>query len=344
MISFLWFPFSRNALITQMQKSPFSLATDGSNDNGMLKMNPLAVRIFDINLGKVKTSLLDMCVLKGGTVEELFRTIDNCMSSFGIPWDNCVAVGVDNTSVNMGKNNSIKTRVLERNSSVYFNGCPCHIVHNTASAASSAFSSATGFDVEDMMVDLFYWFDYSTKRKNKLAEYAEFCDQEYRQIVKHVSTRWLSLEKSVTRTLTQYASLKSYFLSEQESTARFKRLKDAFKDPITEVYLLFFQAALQIFMQLNLFLQREEPLIGAMNQAIRRFLRLLACKFVAPVTVKAAKTNEELLDPVNHLYGKEIFLGYQILECLFFLATQNSLHLINGKHFVNTMPCSCYNQ
>ena len=52
-------------------------------------------------------------------------------------------------------------------------------MHNTASAASSAFSSATGFDVEDMMVDRFSWFDYSTKRKNKLAEYAEFCDQEY---------------------------------------------------------------------------------------------------------------------------------------------------------------------
>lgn len=86
-----------------MQKSPFSLATDGSNDNGMLKMNPLTVRIFDINLGKVKTSLLDMCVSKGGTAEEFFTTIDNCMPSFGIPWDKCVAVGVDNTSMNMGK-------------------------------------------------------------------------------------------------------------------------------------------------------------------------------------------------------------------------------------------------
>lgn len=290
-----------------MQNSPYSLATDGSNDNGLLKMNPLTVRIFDVNLGKVKTSLLDMCVSKGGTAEELFSAIDNCMSSFAIRWENCVAVGVDNTSVNLGKNNSIKTRVQEKNTSVYFNGCPCHIVHNTASAASSAFSAATGFDVEDTMIDLYYWFDYSTKRKNKLAEYAEFCDQDYRQIVKHVSTRWLSLEKSVARTLTQYASLKSYFLSEQESTARFKRLKNAFTDPMTEVYLMFFQSALQIFLQLNLFLQREEPLIGTMDQAMKRFLRLLACKFIAPVTVKAAKTFEELLDPVNHLYGKEIF-------------------------------------
>ena len=97
------------------------------------------------------------------------------------------------------------------------NGCPWHIKHNTGSAASSAFSTGTGFDVEDMMDDLFYWFDYSTKQKNKLVEYAEFCDQEYRQIVKHVSTRWLSLEKSVSWTFTQYASFKSYFLSESKS-------------------------------------------------------------------------------------------------------------------------------
>lgn len=248
-----------------------------------------------------------MCMSKGGTAEKLFSSIDNCMSSFGISWSNCVAVGVDNTSVNAGKKNSLMARVQQRNRSTYFNGCPCHIVHNTSAAAASAFSCTTGFEVEDMMVDLYYWFDYSTKRKNKLAEYADFCDQEYRQIVKHVSTRWLSLEKPVTRTLTQYASLRSHFLSEQESSARFKRLKDAFSDPLTEVYLLFFQASLQIFLQLNLFLQGEDPLIGSMNQAMKRFLRLLACKFIAPVTVKAASTYEELLDPINHLNGKEIF-------------------------------------
>ena len=210
---------TRNSLTTEMQKSPFSLTTDESNNDNLLKMNPLIVRIFDVNLGKVKTSLLDMCTSKGGTAEELFSSIDNCMSSFGISSDNCVAIGADNASVNMGKKNSIKTRVLACNSSVYFNGCACHIVHNTSASAGSAFSCVTGFDVEDMMVDLYYWFNYSTKRKNKLAEYAEFCDQEYRKIVKHLSTRWLSLEKSITRMLRQYPSLKSYFLSEQESSA-----------------------------------------------------------------------------------------------------------------------------
>lgn len=76
---------------------------------------------------------------------------------------------------------------------------------------------------------------------------------------------------------------------------------------MTEVYLLFFQASLQIFLQLNLFLQREDPLIGSMNQAMKWFLRLLAREFIPPVTVKATSTYEELLNPINHLNGKEIF-------------------------------------
>ena len=53
-----------------------------------------------------------------------------------ILWEHCVGVGVDNTSVNIGKNNSIMTRVQEKNSSAYFMGCPCHIIHNAAGKAS----------------------------------------------------------------------------------------------------------------------------------------------------------------------------------------------------------------
>ena len=40
-------------LIDNMKQNPFSLATDGSNDTGLQKMNPLTVRIFDTNRGCV---------------------------------------------------------------------------------------------------------------------------------------------------------------------------------------------------------------------------------------------------------------------------------------------------
>ena len=83
---------------------------------------------------------------------------------------NSVSVGVDNTSVNIGCRNSIMNRVVEKNSHTEFIGCPCHIVHNTASFAAKAFTDVTGFDLEDVAVDLFYYFDKSSKRKTNLQE------------------------------------------------------------------------------------------------------------------------------------------------------------------------------
>lgn len=179
-------------------------------------MNPLTVRIFDVNRGHIVTQFLDMCTTTSGTAEAIYSAMDETLSRLfesTNPWIMCTSLGVDNTSVNIGTRNSLKTRILQRNSAVYFNGCPCHILHNAASTAGSAFANTCGFDAEEFAIDLYYWFDKSTKRKNQLQSYNTFCNQEYRSMIKHVSTRWLSLELAIERSLKQYAGLKSYFLS-----------------------------------------------------------------------------------------------------------------------------------
>ena len=48
-----------------MKTSPFSVAVDGSNETGMSKMNPITVRLYDPNYGRVKTLFLDMCTTSG---------------------------------------------------------------------------------------------------------------------------------------------------------------------------------------------------------------------------------------------------------------------------------------
>ena len=102
------------------------------------------------------------------------------------------------------------------------------MVHNTALKAAEKFQSATKFDAEDMLIDLFYWFDKSIKRKNELFEFCSFCDMQYKDVVKHISTRWLSLEFAVERALKQYKGLRSYIFSNAESQAGFQRLQKAF--------------------------------------------------------------------------------------------------------------------
>ena len=56
------------------------------------------------------------------------------------------------------------------------------------------FSQVTNFDIEDYAVDLFHWFHKSSKRKSLLKEHYGFCDTDYPEIIKFISTRWLRLE------------------------------------------------------------------------------------------------------------------------------------------------------
>ena len=127
-------------------------------------MYPVLIRLFDDNKGKVSVQLLDMGACKEGTAEALFNKIDSILEN-KVDWENCVAVGLDNTAVSVGKKNSIMTRVLAENKNIFTNGYPYHITHNTANKAAERFAEVSGFDAEDFLVELFHWFDKSSKRK-----------------------------------------------------------------------------------------------------------------------------------------------------------------------------------
>ena len=116
-------PHFKSALVNTMKIQPFSVAVDGSNDTGLEKMNPMTVRLYDVNQGSIVTRFLDMCLTKGtesATAASIFKKMDDVLKENGISWSNCVGVSVDNTSVNLGKRNSIMTRVLQNNPAVYF--------------------------------------------------------------------------------------------------------------------------------------------------------------------------------------------------------------------------------
>ena len=68
--------------------------------------------------------------------------------------------------------------------------------------------------MSDHNVDVYYWFDESSKYKCTIKEYYDFCDLEYADLIKFISTRRLCLELCVNREIKKYSGLKSYFQSE----------------------------------------------------------------------------------------------------------------------------------
>ena len=148
-----------------MNSGPYSHDNDGSNEeSGIKKLSPVLIRLSDDNKRKVSVQLLDLRSCKEGTAVALFNNINSIVRENRVDWENCVVIGLD-TEVNVVKKNSIMTQVLTKNKNIFINGSSCHIIYNTANKAAERFSEVSRFDVEDFLVDLFHWFDKSSKRK-----------------------------------------------------------------------------------------------------------------------------------------------------------------------------------
>jgi hypothetical protein len=245
-------PHCHEYVVNHITKHLFSLGIDGSSDTGVEKMNPMTVRIFNINGPKtVSTHFYNMCVTGGrdaSKAECIFKVVQTKMEEDHIAWSQAVNLSVDKMSLSLI---SFASRCKSKNADIYVLGCPCHLAHIAASNANDAFVEICGINIEDLLIDLYYWFEKSTKRKGVLVEYMEFCDQDCMKVLKHSSTRWLSLERCVERCLKKYAGLKSYFLSKDFADARFERLHNAFEDPLTEVVLFFHHASIPLLTSFN---------------------------------------------------------------------------------------------
>ena len=97
--------------------------------------------------------------------------------------------------------------------------------------------------------------------------------------------------KCLERTLMQWNSLQSYFLSDfdlnddpiwsdpDEKPSREKRLVNAFKQSVSKMYVMFLQSVIPIFDSFNTFLPVEEPLIYILyhdHSTLRLYYSLLS--------------------------------------------------------------------
>ncbi|XP_069124894.1 uncharacterized protein [Argopecten irradians] len=130
--------------------------------------------------------------------------------------------------------------------------------------------------IEDLLVDTYFHFYHSSSRKEKYKEFTEFCDVEPTKILKHCSTRWLSLEKCVKRPLDHWPALQSYFNSHDdvERPGRIKRIAGHLSSPEMMMYYLFLSFILEPLNEFNTTFQADESKIGYMAEEIKRLLKI----------------------------------------------------------------------
>ena len=96
-----------------------------------------------------------------------------------------------------GKNKGVAAFMKEKNPDMYIIGSPWHLMHLAAMNGSKKL----GYQLDDLLVDIWYYIDKSSLRHRSVKELQEKHRLEAKKILKHVCTRWLSLGKALSRLL-----------------------------------------------------------------------------------------------------------------------------------------------
>ena len=99
---------------------------------------------------------------------------------------------------------------------------------------------------------------FSAKRREDPREYQEFVDVNAEKILKHCTTRWVSLEKAVTGTLSQWPVLLSYFGSHEDAgkrTSTAERILQMMRYPLMKQSMSFVLGVIPDFTGFNLLYQ-----------------------------------------------------------------------------------------
>ena len=119
-----------------------------------------------------------------------------------IPWNNCIGFGCDNASVMVGIYTSVNTHIKKQNPNAHIIGCPCHLIHIA--------TKQLHVDIEEALVDIFFYLHKSSKRNKEFRAFQVACGTKLHKIIKHGSTRWLSLQNCIDRLIEQWEPLQTF--------------------------------------------------------------------------------------------------------------------------------------
>ena len=138
----------------------YGLATNGTSDDDE-KCLPVLLGHVDKDSGLAATSLLDIPNINGGsTAQQMYDVCNGVREAFSLDWNNYVRYSSDNTNSLIGQRNSLLQKIQK-----FFDvSCHCHLAHLCAGKGAKELS----VNIEDFVIDIYYHFPRSAKRKNQL--------------------------------------------------------------------------------------------------------------------------------------------------------------------------------
>lgn len=173
-------------------------------------------------------------------------------------------------------------KIVKKKPSIIKANCNCHVLHNTAKHSLKLLK----YDVEILVIKVFNEFSISAKRVTELKDCFEFVQQDFHNVSRHISVRWLSLYSAVDRLILNWNAIKVYFLKKGQNNCDgiiWKFIKDQADElseqlTLSECYLWFVHHILSVFQKSILMLEKKnldatdvfDIMNGLRNQNLKR--------------------------------------------------------------------------
>jgi len=121
------------------------------------------VRVLDPDIGEVRTRFLDMPIVNVGSSSNIYSALKSSLEQFGVDFSNAISFISDTANVMKGARSGVQKLIKNENPYRYDVGKICHL----ADLCVKAGVKVLPIDIDQLFVDIFYHFYYSSKRKHE---------------------------------------------------------------------------------------------------------------------------------------------------------------------------------
>ena len=281
----------------------FSVYFDETTTKQVKKQLDMHVGYWSDVHGRIVTVYLQSAFLGHAEARTVKTEIVKFLDDNGLQHRNVLHFSMDGPAVNLSFLKLINEQFSKEDDVlplVNIGTCSLHPVHTAVRKGVESLP----FDFDVFVNDLFMWFKLSAARRFDYVDVQrqeELVDAVGQFFMKPVSSRWLSMEPVCRRVLEQYDALKKYFITELPKHAisttktRHARLKAAFEDPVTLVYLNFVAYLASCVTPFLLMFQSNQPLVHLLFHKANELVRQCMLTFIKPEVV-AEKEGQPLFD------------------------------------------------
>lgn len=268
--------------------------------------------------------------------------------------DFLLQIEMDGPNLNLLFHKLLTKELLENNDKTIIDigTCGLHNIHNGFSVALKEL----GFDFDGFAHDLWFFFKNSSARREDYKLTELITEVESAIVLRHVSSRWLTLKKVLIRIIGQWENLKEYFLKflptqkgfkkNIETTARYQSIKKYLTSKTSLLYMSFAVYVADMLEEFLILFQSSKPLVHILYVSISDlFFKILSNFVKQPVLMDAGNVRKDakqlsevdLSDKSNLKSLHDINFGHKAAYQIGLVESNTNLDIIKTEFKI------CYN-